>query len=165
MGSSLFYYLKNKIGPSPTSGLVAKYVISILPKKVDGVIYDLGAGFGTMALKLANNYPGNKVVVIENNWLPFIVSKLIFKFLAPKNLVSVRADIYSHSLKDAGLIYCYLCPYAMRKLSTLIPQKINRELLLVSSTFAVPGWKPQKVSRVNDLYQSPIYTYLIDSTK
>ena len=54
---TLAYTLITGISPVPTTPRVARAMLALLPDDVGGTIYELGAGWGTLALALARRYP------------------------------------------------------------------------------------------------------------
>ena len=146
------------IGPTPTSNKVKKILMEHLPKLPSGPIYELGAGFGTLAFALADHYPDHTVIAIEVSPIPWAWMVAIQGLHPRKNLKIIRGDFFKESLEDAKLIVCYLYPGAMQKLK----EKIDRECQkakLISHTFAFPTKTPTQVIYAHDLYHTPIYIY------
>ena len=71
------------------------------------------------------------------------------------NLRLQRRNFWKEPLSDAGLIVCYLFPKAMTRLKDHIPP----DTLVLSHTFAIPGWQPIATLVADDLYKTPIYLY------
>ena len=57
------------------------------------------------------------------------------------------------------MIVCYLFPKGMEKLSKKLEKELKPGTLVISHTFALPGWKPFKTLDVDDLYYTKIYFY------
>lgn len=149
---------KNGISPMPTHKIVKKELINALPESIDGTIYELGSGWGTLAFPLAQKFPNLRVVAFENSWFPYLFSRLRLFLKPTSNLNFYCRDFYKEPLDDAGLVVCYLYPGAMQKLK----QKFKKEMTkgwIVSHTFAIPDWKPTKIIGVRDIYHTPIYFY------
>lgn len=149
---------KYGIGPTPTSFKVKSIWLQILPKIGAGTIYELGAGWGTLAFSLADHYPSNPVVAIEISPLPYAWMKLRQFFFPRKNLTIIYRDFFKIKLLGAELIVCYLFPQAMQKLAEKLKLE-GIESTLITHTFALPHLKADRIVYVNDLYQTPIYIY------
>ncbi|MCG8323473.1 MAG: hypothetical protein MI921_28515, partial [Cytophagales bacterium] len=63
------------------------------------------------------------------------------------------------SYADADVVVCYLCPDIMRRLAPKLEDELRGGSMVISSTFAVPGWQPVDTITLNDLYQSKVYVY------
>lgn len=149
---------KYGIGPTPTSLKVKSALLKNLPKIGSGSVYELGAGWGTLAFSLADKYFSNPVVAIEISPLPWCWMKLRQFFFPRKNLVIRYGDFFKINLLEAELLVCYLFPKGMQKLSVKLEQD-NAHALVITHTFALPNYKPEHIVYVNDLYHTPIYFY------
>jgi len=161
--------------PTPTSAAAKKSMLSLLPRRLPqtlaqtsgaetninraGVIYELGAGWGGVALSLARQYPDHRVIGIELAPLPWLVAKLRAGLSGPKNLKIIHGDFLKHPLSDAGLVVCYLSANGLAHLKPKLASELAPGALVLSNTFAVPGWRPTDETAAGDIYHSPIYLY------
>ena len=80
------------------------------------------------------------------------------------DLSLVRQDFRRVSLREASVVVCYLFPGAM----SLLHDKFNEELrpgaVVISNTFSLPGWSPEKVVTLPDAYGTPVYLYKVRGT-
>lgn len=157
--SIVVWSYRNGITPTPTSRKAKKNLMKALPATIKGNIYELGSGWGTLALPLARSYPNCHVIAFESSPLPFFVSKLRKMFANVPNLKLLRRNFFEEDLSDASLIVCYLYPGAMRKLKEKFQKELKPGTRIVSNTFAIPGWQPEAVHEVGDLYHTKIYMY------
>lgn len=159
--SIVYWTIKNGISPMPTSSLVAAELLSALPENIDGPIYELGAGWGTLAFPLAKKYPLNHIKAFENSLVPYCFCCLRKIIFPQQNLSFYRSDFFKSPLNDASLVICYLFPKAMSKLKPKINLELQPCTLIVSNTFSIPGLKPLKIIELPDIYHSKIYIYSI----
>jgi trans-aconitate methyltransferase len=158
--SIIIWSIRNGISPMPTSSKAKKCLMSLLPDQIHGVIYELGSGWGTLTFPLARHYSKAVVIGFETSPVPFFVSWLRrFSEKAP-NLCLKREDFFSFPIKDASLIICYLYPQAMQRLKLKFLNELKPGCVIISNTFAIPGWKPEKIIEVQDIYRSKIYVYI-----
>lgn len=157
--SIVWYSLRYGISPMPTSPKVKKTLLNALPNSFEGVILDLGSGWGTLARAIAKKYPEAQVNGIEISWIPFLFSVLYNKLDPCKNLHFIRQDFFQYDCSKANLIVCYLYVGAMEKLGEKFANELEEGTLIISHTFALPGVVPFKVFYVNDLYHTPVYFY------
>lgn len=157
--SVVYWSLRNGISPMPTSPKAKRCLLSVLPDKLEGTLYELGSGWGTLLFSLAEKYPQSFAVGIENSHLPFWASRTLLKFRRLPNVRLLRKDFFDVPLEEAGLVVCYLFPGAMSRLKEKFEKELRPGTWVVSNTFAVPGWTPVDVVDVRDLYRSKIYLY------
>lgn len=163
--SLVFWSIRNGIGPMPSSFKAKACLMKCMPDVGAGKILELGSGWGTLAFPIARKFPGSHVIGYETSPIPFAFSRLWNWLCAYPNLQFQRRDFYSVSLKDADLIVCYLYPDAMRLLRAKLEKELKPGTWVISNTFAMPGWTPQKIFEVEDLYRTKIYLYKIDKLK
>lgn len=139
----------------PTLPAAKKAVFALLPEKVEGDIYELGAGWGNLAFSLAKRYPQNQIVAYELSPVPYLVCVLRKKLGGTKNLILKREDFLKADLSQAKWAVVYLYPGAMLKLS----QKLTAGTGVVSNTFFLPGRKASRTIKLNDLFMTTIFLY------
>lgn len=157
--SIVVWSIKNGISPMPTSPKVKSSLLSILPEKFEGTIYELGSGWGTLIVPLAKKFPNCRIVGFETSPFPFWFSRLWLKMLGLPNVHLMRKDFFSVNLSDASLVVCYLYPGAMKRLKGKLEAELQPGTLVVSNTFAIPGWSSEKMLEADDIYRSKIYLY------
>ena len=155
----VYYSIRNGISPMPTSPRVKKAFLEFMPKKLDGKIYELGSAWGGLARDLARRYPHCTVYAFESSPVPFLFSWVVNYLFPLKNMHLIYGDFFEQSFKEADLLVCYLYLEAMIDLEKKCKEELPRGALLVSHTFALPNWKLEKVERVGDLYNTPMYLY------
>ncbi len=130
-------------------------IIQCLPKPKN--IIDLGSGWGNFCFPLAKKYPEIKIIGYENSLVPWFFCKLRQLIFCKQNLSFEFRNFYQVDLSKADLIICYLFPGAMKRLSQKLKNELKPGAVIISNIFALPGWKPEKIYRKNDL----IYLYKV----
>lgn len=72
----------------------------------------------------------------------------------------VRKDLFDADLSEMKWVFCYLHGGAMKRLSVRLEQ-LSPGAVMVTNTFRLPGWKPEKVVTLSDLYSTRIYRYVV----
>lgn len=158
--SVIFYTFWNGISPMPSSPQAIREILALIPSYLpSGTIYELGSGWGTLAIPLARRLPNQEVCGLESSWIPFAISSVLGKISSLPNLQFHCKDFFSHSLADASLVVCYLYPGAMKRLKGKFEKELKSGVWVISHTFAVPGWEPYAVRELNDIYRTRIYLY------
>lgn len=153
--------IKAGIAPTPTSKKVKEKILEILPAKVEGEIYELGSGFGRMAISFCYAYPKAKIKSFEIAKIPLWVQKLLLLYFRPNNMQLLETDFRDQNLSNAGFVFCYLYRGIMPTLSEKFKKELQSGTWIISHTFALPNWKPIKTVYVKDLYHTPIYLYQV----
>lgn len=158
--SVVVWTLKNGISPMPTSEKVKGKVIASIPPETQGIILDLGSGWGNIAIHIGKLFPHCQVIGYETSPIPYYASRLWAFYSRASNVRFLRKNIFDSYLGQANLVYCYLFPAAMKKLSKKFAEELKPGTIVISNTFSLPGWEPLKVLEVKDLYNTRIYVYI-----
>lgn len=152
--------------PMPSSAAGRDEIVRMLPPRVEGKIIDVGCGIGTLLFPLAERYPSCRVVGYERSPLPWLIARLRLALgqITGKcrNVTLVWDDYRRHSLADAGVIVCYLDSFATQQLGRQLLEQLA-EALVISNTFAIPGWQPCEVHQLDGNKAAPIYLYRLGS--
>lgn len=148
--------------PTPTSRRVRSTILAALPVRIpQGTIYELGAGWGGLSIELARRFLDYPVVGIELSPLPWIATRCRSVVLGPPNLKIQYGDFLNVTLADASLVVCFLSTENLVKLQPKLAAEMPTGALVLSSTFAMPGWSPVERWTATDMWRSPVYLYEI----
>jgi hypothetical protein len=151
----------NGISPMPSSRKALAVLLQLIKETdTNGGIVDLGSGWGTLCFAVAHAFPDREVWGYENSLVPYVYCFLINVLVRRKNLRFVRQNVFSVPLHEAGLVLCYLYSGAMVRLKAKFESELRAGAVVVSNTFAVPQWKPQRVVELRDMYRTKIYLYV-----
>jgi hypothetical protein len=159
--SIVAFSVSNGISPMPSSRKALAAVLQLIKENgPGGSIIDLGSGWGTLCFAVARAFPDKEVRGYENSPLPYVYCLFINLLLRRRNLRFFCRNFHTVPLHETGLVYCYLYSGAMVKLKLKFEQELRPGTVVVSNTFAVPKWKPQRVVELNDIYRTKIYLYV-----
>ena len=107
-------------------------------------LYDLGCGDGRIVIEAARQYGSSGIGIdIEPHWID--VANAAAATAGVAELASFRLqDALDVELADATVIVLYLVPWSMQKLATLIAQRARPGTRIISHSFAIDGWPPEK---------------------
>jgi len=151
--------LRTGIGPMPSSLAARKALVEVLPKDLEGPVYELGSGWGGLALAIARAAPRCQVIGVERSWVPLLWSRLRRRLSGASNCRFLWADFQQLPLGPAAAVVCYLFRGGMAKLSPKLLSELAPGTPVVSNTFALEGWTPEACVVVKDLWNSRIYLY------
>lgn len=177
--SILIGSLRAGISPMPSSRKAHKAVLSLLEqnRNVDNgrglTLIDCGSGWGHLVFQLARRYPEAKVIGYELSFIPWLVSRLLGRFLLLDNLTIYRKSFMDRDLPvplgQGDLLLTYLYPKGMAKLADRLkehaakrPEANIRSQQLISICFALPGFEAEERQILTDLYRTHIYRYALN---
>ena len=105
--------------------------------------------------------PNARVVGIEISFFPWLFSLLWARLRRQKNLTLRWGNFHHHALQDYDLILCYIHRAAMDALKDKLDAELRPHTYLLSNTFAVYGWKPIQIKKLDDLWKTRIMLYQI----
>lgn len=153
------YMVKTGISPVPTSRRARAAAFAALPDRLDGTLYDLGAGWGTVAFPLARRFPNNKVIAIELSPVPWAVMRIRGWVTSSPNLKVQRRDFLTQPLGDAGLVFVYQYPALVAQLGRKLSTELKAGTLVVSNGCPLPGWDLEQMMTADDLILSEVYVH------
>ncbi len=156
-----FYAAITGMAPMPSSKKSRDIIVSMI-KEMDlkqGRIYELGAGYGTLAIACAKTFPHLEIVAIELSPVIYFCLWIRKKVNRLENLTLRRKNIFLVSLHDASIVICYLFPKAMRRLNEEQFQNLPKGAVIISNSFSIPTRKAEQVIESNDLLKSDIMLY------
>ncbi|WP_414447457.1 cyclopropane-fatty-acyl-phospholipid synthase family protein [Burkholderia sp. 22PA0099] len=134
--SLLLYQLRTGVPPLSSSARAAEDVVALLRQAglADGaVVYELGSGWGSLAIALANAFPHAEIRGIEMSPLPYWVSRVRARNLA--NLTLRHANFLACDLTEAHAVTCYLMIKPMRAIAELLDRSVRPGTPVVSLSF------------------------------
>ena len=159
IGSILLTTLCTGVPPMPSNNNVAATMLALVPADTRGVIYELGAGWGGFAVRLAWRCPAARVIAYELSPLPFIVAKALQWLSRRRNLEVRYGNFMSRPLGDGAVVTCYLMIGAMVRLAPKLRAELPAGALVVSNAFTLPDWPPERIVTVTAYQNTPVYLY------
>ncbi|HYD05063.1 MAG TPA: class I SAM-dependent methyltransferase [Reyranella sp.] len=102
-----------------------------LPERA--IVYDLGAGWGSLAIALARAFPQARIIGIERSPLPCWIAGLRTRRLP--NVELWRADFYDRDISDAHAVTCYLMIKPMPRLAIFLDRMLPADTPVVALAF------------------------------
>ena len=147
-GSLLYFYLRTGAPPVPSAADEAADVVASLREagiEEGAKIYELGCGWGGLALRLASAFPAAQIIGLELSPLPALVARI--RALGINNLTVRRADFHHVSLADADALTCYLMIKPMPRLAATLDRQLRPGTPVVALTFWFRERTPQTTRR------------------
>jgi SAM-dependent methyltransferase len=131
--------------------------LDAVPMKPGDRFVDLGCGDGRV-LRAASRRYSVRAIGYEVNPLAYGTARLLSLGMSG---VRVRwGNFWEKDLADADVVFCYLFPDVMKRLSTKLRQELGPGTRVISCNFSLPGWHPEKILHPDSLrHGDPIYVY------
>ena len=110
MVSILVGVLRTGISPMPSSRQAVQQVLTFVAPSRSGVIYELGAAWGSLAIPLAKTFPDRQIIAYELSTIPWLFLSLRVRLSGLNNIDVIRRNFFRHDLGEAAVIVCYLYP-------------------------------------------------------
>jgi len=165
-------------GQSKYSSKLAPYVSS--PQRVvdrmlemagvksNETVFDLGCGDGRILFTAVQKYRAKAVGIEIDAKLVEATREQAQKFEMGNRVKIIQGNLLEADLSDADVVTLYLLTESNSMLRPRLEKMLHPGARVVSYDFAVPGWKPKWVERVEDARSSHdhlIYLYEMPPTK
>lgn len=121
-----------------------KKILEKVDKNQNYNIYELGCGFAKFLFLAERIFPNSKYIGVEYSFLPYLLTKIKIK-LSKSKIKIINENFLKTDLKDADIIYLYLIPDVMQKLSKKLKNECKNNTLIISFRFSVPNIKLEKM--------------------
>jgi len=152
--------LRVGISPMPSSPKATRAILGLIPDTAGDRIVELGSGWGGLARAAARHRPEADVVAYELSWLPWLWSTAVARLRGQPEITFLRRNFFDADLSETDVVLCYLFPGAMEQLAKRLTQ-LKPGSIILSNTFRLPGWEPDEVIELNDLYRTHVYRYVV----
>jgi tRNA G37 N-methylase Trm5 len=150
----------------PTPQDVVDRMLAVAQVTSNDVVYDLGSGDGRIVITAAKKY-GARGVGIDIDSERISESRRNARDAGVTNLVEFRrGDILQADVSKATVVMLYLVSSANMKLRPLLTRQLSPGARVVSHTFGMGDWVPEKVERFKDAQgdDRAIYLWRADGT-
>jgi len=137
---NLFYL---KVPYVPTKNKVLKEIFQHLEIKKNSVFYDLGCGDGRILFEMERTYKTQNIG-FEIAPIPYLLAK--FKKLTSQSKSEILLQNFmSADFSKADIIFCYLTPEMLEKLSKKIKSECKKGTKIITHTFSFKSIPVQKL--------------------
>lgn len=134
----------------PTTEAAVEAMLKLADVKKTDVVYDLGCGDGRIVITAAKNL-GARGVGIDINPVRIGEAKENAKKAGVEKLVRFEEnDLFEADIKEATVVTLFLLPHINLKLRPKLLQDLKPGTRIVSNTFDMGDWKPEKEAVVPD---------------
>jgi precorrin-6B methylase 2 len=133
----------------PTPNEVVDEMLKIADVKKTDVLYDLGSGDGRIVITAAQRYGAHGVGVDINPERIAEANENAKKAGVTDRVKFVEGDLFEAKFADATVVTLYLLPGVNLKLKPRLLSELKPGTRIVSHSFDMGDWKPEKEQDVN----------------
>ena len=134
--------------------------IDAVPMKAGQRLVDLGCGDGRVLREARRRY-GVRTIGYEINPLAYLKARF-FSF-GHSNIKIKHQNFWEADLSGADVVFCYLYPDIMKRLTAKLKSGLKPGATIVSSNFPLPEFIPSKILRLqSSRHNDPMYVYQIN---
>ncbi len=134
----------------PTTEAAVSAMLKLADIKKSDVVYDLGCGDGRIVVSAARNF-GARGVGIDINPVRIGEAKENARKAGVENLVRFEGnDLFDADIHEASVVTLFLLPNINLKLRPKLLKDLKPGTRIVSNTFDMGDWKPDKQVTVED---------------
>ena len=158
--------LSSKLAPYVASPVrVVELMLDLASVKPGETVIDLGSGDGRVLIAAAKNYKA-KAIGVEIS--PKLVAEATIQIqragLADQAKV-IQGDVLQADLTGADVVTLYLATQTNAELRPRLEKFLKPGARVVSHDYAVPGWKPTRVEKLDGRQGHMIYLYQMPPAK
>ena len=158
--SVLWTTLRVGISPMPSTAKATRAMLDFIPDDAGQQFAELGSGWGGLAIAVTSDRPKAQVVAYELSLIPWAWSVLVARLMGHERIKFVCRDFFDADLSNTDVVLCYLFPGGMERLAKKLTD-LKPGAIIISNTFRLPGWQPDKVVELDDLYRTRVYRYVV----
>lgn len=118
-------------------------ILEIMNLKKDQTLVDLGCGDASLLIEAEKKY-NTKTIGYELSLAAFILSKINIFLRKTKTNVYLK-DFFKVNLSSADVVFCYLFPNIMTRLSEKLKKELKSGTKIFSFSFPLLNWPNEKM--------------------
>jgi protein-L-isoaspartate O-methyltransferase len=129
------------------------------------IVYDLGCGDGRVLITAAQVYHAKAVGVEIDERLVKMATENVQRLGLENRIKVVHGDLMKTDFSDADVVVIYLLTMSNAELRPRLEKLLKPGARVLSYSFPVPGWKPERVDTIDDQHGHKIYMYQMPPRK
>lgn len=160
----IYFFISSKgfqtAPPVPSSGRVKQALLNDISQKLQNcsakTVVDLGSGWGTLLIPLAQKFPQHHFIGIEKAFFPYIIS--LCRTYRLKNIHFCRQDLFLYNISEADIVIVFLMELLMPRITDKCQAEMKKDSLLYSNRFPLTNMSPTDKIIIHSDYET-IYKY------
>lgn len=122
-------------------------------------LYDLGCGDGRVLISAAQNYNAKAIGVEIDDKLVEKAAQRVARLGLQDRIRIIQGDLMKTDLSDADVVVIYLLTMSNEELRPRLEKYLKPGARVLSYSYPVPGWKPQRVDITDGRHDHKIFLY------
>jgi len=120
----------------PTRRKDMERILKLADIKQGEIFYDLGCGDGRLVVEASR--AGAKAIGLDISLMSYFMT--LIRIMAERSSAKVGfKNFFSQNLSDADIVYLFLTPSAMPKVTTKLKNELKAGTRVISYAFTIPG--------------------------
>ncbi len=145
----------------PTTEEAVAAMLQLARVEKNDIVYDLGCGDGRIVIAAAKNF-GARAVGIDINPMRIEEAKRNAKRAGVENLVRFEEnDLFKADIHEATVVTLFLLSSVNLKLRPKLLSELKPGARVVSNTFGMGDWKPDKEVTIGNATQGSMFSHTL----
>ncbi len=139
----------------PTKNREIDTILKSANLKKGQMFLDLGCGDARVVRKAVQQY-GVKGIGIDINPVVLFIARLKSRFSKTQDIIFLRQDILEVDIRSYDIIYLFLLPDLLKKLSNKLKTQTKKSAIIISHGFKIENWQRYNYKTIEN---KPFPTY------
>ena len=122
-------------------------------------IIDLGCGNGQTLVLICQKYNLLGIGYESTLWGYWLTRVNIYRYRLGKQVHVLKKDFYQADISAADIVYLYLLPPVLKKLSPKLEKELKTGSRIISYAFPLPNWQPRQIISAPSNSKIKIFSY------
>jgi predicted RNA methylase len=134
-------------------------MLELATVKPGETVYDLGCGDGRVLITAAQRYNAKAVGIEISDKLVQQATERVAHLGLQDRIKVVEGDLRGADLSGADVVVIYLMTLSNEEIRPRLEKLLRPGARVVSYSYPVPNWKPQRIDRTDERHGHTIYLY------
>jgi len=143
----------------PTTPEAVQAMLKLADVQKNDVVYDLGCGDGRIAIAAARDFGAHGVGIDIDPQRIAEAKENVRKAGVQERVRILEGDLFEADIHEATVVTLFLLPSVDEKLRPKLLRELKPGTRVVSNTFEMGDWKPEKTATVGDPEQTSFLSH------
>ena len=134
-------------------------MLELAAVKPGETVFDLGCGDGRVLITAAQRFNAKAVGIEISDKLVQQATERVMRLGLQDQVKVIQGDLRQTDLSGADVVVIYLLTLSNEEIRPRLEKLLRPGARVVSYSYAVPSWKPQRVDKTDERHGHNIYLY------